>query len=102
MTSKPIDFASSSRATQSRNVLCLSGGGSYGAFSAGVMYGWTQAGTRPTFDVVTGVSTGALLARVGVVRRTNRQSVLIIGSRPRPDHPPKRAGITRVTLLTIS
>lgn len=45
-----------------RNVLCLSGGGSYGAFSAGVMYGWTQTGTRPTFDVVTGVSTGALIA----------------------------------------
>ncbi len=45
-----------------RNVLCLSGGGSYGAYSAGVLYGWTQAGTRPTFDVVTGVSTGALIA----------------------------------------
>lgn len=45
-----------------RNVLCMSGGGSYGAFSAGVLYGWGQAGTRPTFDVVTGVSTGALIA----------------------------------------
>jgi predicted acylesterase/phospholipase RssA len=45
-----------------RNVLVLSGGGSYGAFSAGVLYGWSKAGTRPTFDVVTGVSTGALLA----------------------------------------
>jgi predicted patatin/cPLA2 family phospholipase len=45
-----------------RNVLCLSGGGSYGAYSAGVLYGWSQAGTRPAFDVVTGVSTGALIA----------------------------------------
>jgi predicted patatin/cPLA2 family phospholipase len=45
-----------------RNVLVLSGGGSYGAYSAGVLYGWTQAGTRPAFDVVTGVSTGALIA----------------------------------------
>jgi hypothetical protein len=45
-----------------RNVLCLSGGGSYGAFSAGVLCGWTETGTRPTFDVVTGVSTGALIA----------------------------------------
>lgn len=45
-----------------RNVLALSGGGSYGSFSAGVLYGWTQTGCRPTFDVVTGVSTGALIS----------------------------------------
>jgi hypothetical protein len=50
-----------------RNVLVLSGGGSYGAFSAGVLYGWTQAGTRPTFDVVTGVSTGALIAPLAFI-----------------------------------
>ncbi len=45
-----------------RNVLCLSGGGSYGAFSAGLLVGWTAAGTRPEFDTVTGISTGALIA----------------------------------------
>jgi hypothetical protein len=45
-----------------RNVLCLSGGGSYGAYSAGVLVGWTQRGDRPCFDVVTGISTGALIA----------------------------------------
>lgn len=50
-----------------RNVLCLSGGGSYGAYSAGVLYGWTKAGTRPTFDVVTGVSTGALIAPLAFI-----------------------------------
>ncbi len=50
-----------------RNVLALSGGGSYGAFSAGVLYGWTQTGTRPTFDVVTGVSTGALIAPLAFI-----------------------------------
>lgn len=43
-------------------VLALSGGGSYGAFGAGVLAGWTQSGKRPESDVVTGVSTGALLA----------------------------------------
>ena len=42
--------------------LALSGGGMYGAYSVGVLAGWTAAGTRPTFDVVTGVSTGALVA----------------------------------------
>jgi hypothetical protein len=45
-----------------RSVLCLSGGGSYGAYSAGVLCGWTQCGGRPQFDVVTGISTGALIA----------------------------------------
>jgi len=45
-----------------KNVLCLSGGGSFGAFSAGYLNGWTATGTRPTFDVVTGISTGALIA----------------------------------------
>src|SRR3990172_3697741 len=44
------------------NFLALSGGGSDGAFGAGLLGGWTAAGTRPEFDVVTGVSTGALTA----------------------------------------
>lgn len=45
-----------------KNVLCLSGGGSYGAYTAGFLNGWTATGTRPVFDVVTGISTGALIA----------------------------------------
>ena len=45
-----------------RNVLVLSGGGANGAYTAGVLNGWTASGTRPQFDVVTGVSTGALIA----------------------------------------
>ena len=44
------------------HVLALSGGGAYGAYTAGVLAGWTKAGTRPEFDVVTGISTGALIA----------------------------------------
>ncbi len=42
------------------DVLALSGGGADGAFGAGVLIGWTESGKRPKFDVVTGVSTGAL------------------------------------------
>jgi predicted acylesterase/phospholipase RssA len=44
------------------NVLVLSGGGADGAFGAGVLVGWSETGARPRFDVVTGVSTGALMA----------------------------------------
>ena len=42
--------------------LAISGGGENGAFGAGLLLGWTATGTRPTFKVVTGVSTGALTA----------------------------------------
>ncbi|MEO1198774.1 MAG: patatin-like phospholipase family protein, partial [Pseudomonadota bacterium] len=42
--------------------LAISGGGSDGAYGAGLLNGWTDAGTRPEFDVVTGISTGALTA----------------------------------------
>lgn len=42
--------------------LALSGGSNNGAYGAGVLYGWTGSGTRPEFAVVTGVSTGALIA----------------------------------------
>jgi hypothetical protein len=44
------------------NVLSLSGGGQNGAFGAGFLIGWRESGRRPEFDIVTGVSTGALLA----------------------------------------
>lgn len=43
-------------------ILALSGGGSRGAFGAGVLKGWSESGTRPRFDLVTGVSAGAIIA----------------------------------------
>jgi predicted patatin/cPLA2 family phospholipase len=42
--------------------LTVSGGGSNGAFGAGLLVGWTAAGNRPNFDLVTGISTGSLIA----------------------------------------
>ena len=47
------------------DVLVISGGGDWGAFGAGVLKGWGRVKgelARPQFDVVTGVSTGALIA----------------------------------------
>jgi predicted acylesterase/phospholipase RssA len=54
--------AGSIAATKLDHVLILSGGGMNGAFPAGLLTGWSEAGTRPRFDVVTGISTGALIA----------------------------------------
>jgi hypothetical protein len=42
--------------------LALSGGAEDGAFGAGLLTGWTRRGDRPRFEVVTGVSAGALIA----------------------------------------
>jgi len=43
-------------------ILAISSGSDKGAFSAGFLNGWSKAGNRPEFDIVSGVSTGALIA----------------------------------------
>ena len=47
---------------QPHNYLAISGGGPNGAYAAGILNGWTDAGDRPKFTIVTGVSAGALIA----------------------------------------
>jgi Patatin len=47
------------------DLLVISGGGDWGAFGAGFLKGWSRVQgplARPRFDVVTGVSTGALIS----------------------------------------
>jgi hypothetical protein len=57
------DAARTRRAHQKTfDVLAISGGGSNGAYGAGILVGWSKTGERPEFDIVTGVSTGALTA----------------------------------------
>jgi hypothetical protein len=58
---KPSDHSSSDESVPF-NILTLSGGGTRGAFGAGLLYGWTDSGDMPEFDIVTGVSTGAVMA----------------------------------------
>lgn len=57
-----VEFRSLLTDTKPTNVLALSGGGANGAYGGGLLVGWTESGQRPEFDVVTGVSTGALSA----------------------------------------
>jgi len=56
------DFPAGADGVVTYAILTLSGGGPNGAFGAGVLRGWTETGKRPVFKVVTGVSTGALMA----------------------------------------
>ncbi len=48
--------------TRRHSHLLLSGGGANGAFGAGLLKGWSESGTRPEMTIVTGISTGALIA----------------------------------------
>jgi len=50
------------RSSPVSNLLAISGGAEDGAFGAGLLVGWSDAGSRPVFDLVTGVSSGALIA----------------------------------------
>lgn len=71
------------------DVLVLSGGGDYGAFGAGVLNGWgAVAGelARPEFDVVTGVSTGALIAPYAFLGdASSYEQILSLYSEPKSD-----------------
>lgn len=58
----PNEHAPAAPADHPMNFLVMSAGGMDGAFGAGVLKGWSRSGSRPVFDVVTGVSTGALAA----------------------------------------
>ena len=56
------DVKTGSDGSSDCSFLALSGGGANGAFGAGFLNGWSASGTRPTFRVVTGISTGSLIA----------------------------------------
>ena len=58
----PENYDTGSEGERTYNYLAISGGGSNGAFGAGLLHGWTEAGSRPRFKIVTGVSTGSLIA----------------------------------------
>ena len=61
------------------DILILSGGGSHGAWGAGVLRGWRDntERPRPKFRIVTGVSTGALLATYAFLGETNDDETLM-------------------------
>ena len=59
---RELGVAARSADDGSVDLLALSGGGANGAFGAGVLNGWGERGDRPRFEIVTGVSTGALIA----------------------------------------
>ncbi len=59
---KGLDYVEHDDGSRGYIALAISGGGANGAFSAGFLNGWTEAGDRPVFKLVTGISAGSLVA----------------------------------------
>jgi predicted acylesterase/phospholipase RssA len=57
------------------NLLAISGGADDGAFGAGLLVGWSERGDRPQFDLVTGISAGALIAPFAFLGRDHDEQL---------------------------
>jgi hypothetical protein len=79
------------------NILEMSGGDAKGAFGAGVLVGWGESGTRPKFDVVTGISAGALLSTWAFLGEPEDDVVIadLFTGMKKSDVAPKPGGILR-------
>lgn len=73
------------RGTPTSNLLALSGGADDGAFGAGLLVGWGERGDRPQFDLVTGVSAGALIAPFAFLGKETDQQLSEIFTRYHSD-----------------
>ena len=75
--------------------LAISGGGENGAFAAGLLLGWTEAGDRPEFTIVTGISAGALVAPFAFLGPEYDEVLKLVSSELTPKDVYKKRGIIR-------
>lgn len=73
--------------------LAISGGSDDGAFGAGLICGWSAAGTMPTFKLVTGVSTGAMIAPFAFLGRSYMDGLRAVYTTIGPGNVLKKLGI---------
>lgn len=78
------------------DVLALSGGGAGGAFGVGVLVGLQQSGQRPQFEIVTGVSSGALIAPYALLGPKWDKEVTEIYTAPETSKTVVRRGIDAI------
>ena len=77
-------------------LLAVSGGGENGAFGAGLLCGWSEHGTRPVFELVTGVSTGALIAPFAYLGSSYDPQLRAVYTELTPDRVLLQRGFTAV------
>ena len=75
------------------NFLAISGGSDDGSFGAGLICGWSDAGTMPTFKLVTGVSTGSMIAPFAFLGRSYMDGLRTVYTKIGPDDVLKKRGI---------
>jgi len=73
--------------------LAISGGSDDGSFGAGLICGWSDAGTMPTFKIVTGVSTGAMIAPFAFLGHSYMSGLRAVYTKIGPDDVLKRRGV---------
>ena len=75
------------------NFLAISGGSDDGSYGAGLICGWSDAGTMPTFKLVTGVSTGSMIAPFAFLGRSYMNGLRTVYTKIGPDDVLKKRGI---------
>jgi hypothetical protein len=75
------------------NFLAISGGSDDGSFGAGLICGWSDAGTMPTFKLVTGVSTGSMIAPLAFLGRSYMDGLRTVYTKIGPDDVLKKRGV---------
>lgn len=78
------------------SLLAISGGGEDGAFGSGLLCGWTEHGDRPAFELVTGVSTGAMIAPFAYLGPEYDAQLRTVYTALTPDKVLTKRGITAV------
>jgi predicted acylesterase/phospholipase RssA len=73
--------------------LAISGGGDDGSFGAGLICGWSDAGTIPSFKLVTGVSTGAMIAPFAFLGPSYMSGLRAVFTTIGPDNVRRKLGI---------
>ena len=75
------------------NFLAISGGSDDGSYGAGLICGWSDAGTMPSFKLVTGVSTGSMIAPFAFLGRSYMNGLRTVYTKIGPADVLKKRGI---------
>ena len=75
------------------NFVAISGGSDDGSFGAGLICGWSDAGTMPTFKLVTGISTGSMIAPFAFLGRSYMDGLRSVYTKIGPDDVLKKRGV---------
>jgi len=76
--------------------LAISGGSDDGAFGAGVLCGWSDSGKIPSFKLVTGISTGAMIAPLAFLGRPYNERLRAMYTTIGPNDIFEKRGLTAI------